>query len=192
MNRFGLGRGRWREVLSAGIALLRTFVPLRRSGLHLLSFFFGGYPILRVRGEFRAGYRFRTQVDQFRPAISVDRGASLTFGEDCFVNQGAMIHAAQRITIGDRVLIGDLAAISDTDFHSVTGNGEPRISPVVIEDDVWIARGVIVLPGVTIGRGAVVGAGAVVSRDVPGGSVVVGNPAREIRTFEVDSAFRRA
>jgi acetyltransferase-like isoleucine patch superfamily enzyme len=160
--------------------------------MHALSFFFGGYPVLRLHGDFRAGRRFRTVVDQFRPAITVERAATLTIGKDCFVNQGAMIHAASRITIGDRVLIGDLVAIADTDFHSVTGLDVPRTRPITVEDDVWVARGAILLPGVTVGRGAVVGAGAVVSRDVPGGSVVVGNPARVVRTFDVGDGFRRA
>jgi maltose O-acetyltransferase len=52
---------------------------------------------------------------------------------------------------------------------------------VVIEDDVWIAARVIVLPGVTIHKGAIVGAGAVVTKDVPEYAVVGGNPAKVIK-----------
>ena len=40
-----------------------------------------------------------------------------------------------------------------------------------------------VLGGVTIGDGCVIGAGAVVTRDIPAGSVAVGNPARAIRAI---------
>ena len=39
------------------------------------------------------------------------------------------------------------------------------------------------LPGVVIGRDALVGAGSVVVHDVPDGAVVVGNPARVIRSI---------
>jgi acetyltransferase-like isoleucine patch superfamily enzyme len=52
-----------------------------------------------------------------------------------------------------------------------------------------IGRGAIItanatlLPGVVIGRNALVGAGSVVTRDVPAGTVVVGNPARPIKTI---------
>jgi len=45
------------------------------------------------------------------------------------------------------------------------------------------AGGAVVLPWVTIGARSVVGAGAVVVRDVPPDTVVVGNPARVVRTL---------
>jgi len=51
---------------------------------------------------------------------------------------------------------------------------------IVIEDDVWLGYGAIVLDGVRIGRGAVVGAGAVVTRDVPEFAIATGVPARAI------------
>ena len=55
---------------------------------------------------------------------------------------------------------------------------------VVIEDDVWIASRVSILPGVTVGKGSVIAAGAVVTKDVPPSSLVGGIPARIIRTIE--------
>lgn len=40
----------------------------------------------------------------------------------------------------------------------------------------------IILPGLKVGDHSIVGAGAVVTKDVPAHSIVVGNPARVIRT----------
>lgn len=57
-----------------------------------------------------------------------------------------------------------------------------RAARCVIGHDVWIGHGAIVLPGVTIGTGAVVGAGAVVTKAVEPYTVVVGVPAKPIRT----------
>jgi acetyltransferase-like isoleucine patch superfamily enzyme len=44
---------------------------------------------------------------------------------------------------------------------------------IVIEDDVWIGFGAIILSGVTVGRGSVIGAGAIVAKDIPPYSVVI-------------------
>ena len=51
-----------------------------------------------------------------------------------------------------------------------------------IGHDVWIGHGAIVLPGLRLGNGAVVGAGAVVTKDVAAFAIVVGNPARVMRS----------
>ncbi|WAM33483.1 DapH/DapD/GlmU-related protein [Caldicellulosiruptor morganii] len=52
---------------------------------------------------------------------------------------------------------------------------------VIIEHDVWIGHGAIILPGVKVGIGAVIGAGAVVTKDVEPYSVVVGVPGKKIK-----------
>ncbi len=55
-------------------------------------------------------------------------------------------------------------------------------APLVIQDDVWIAHNVMILPACKfIGRGAIIGAGSVVTRDVPPYAVVAGNPAKKLR-----------
>ena len=56
--------------------------------------------------------------------------------------------------------------------------------PVTIKKGVWIGAGAIILPGVTIGEYAVIGAGATVTKDVPAYTVVVGVPARIVKTFD--------
>lgn len=51
-------------------------------------------------------------------------------------------------------------------------------------EDVTVGSNAVVLQGRTVGPGAFVGAGAVVTRDVPAGHVVVGSPARTLRTTD--------
>lgn len=52
---------------------------------------------------------------------------------------------------------------------------------IIIDDDVWIGYGAIVMSGVHIGQGAVIGAGAVVTKDVPPYAIVGGVPAKIIK-----------
>jgi acetyltransferase-like isoleucine patch superfamily enzyme len=58
--------------------------------------------------------------------------------------------------------------------------GPGRGLQVIVEEDVWIGFGAVLLTGVTVGRGAIVAAGSVVTRDVPPYAVVGGNPARTL------------
>lgn len=50
-------------------------------------------------------------------------------------------------------------------------------------NNVWIGAGVQVMPGVTIGDNVVIGGGSVVVKDIPSGSVAVGNPCRVVRAI---------
>ena len=51
----------------------------------------------------------------------------------------------------------------------------------IIGNDVWVGQNVIILGGISIGNGAILAAGAIVTKDVAPFSVVVGNPAHEIK-----------
>ena len=92
----------------------------------------------------------------------------------------------EAVEIGKNVMIGpELIVFSGnkrfdrTDIPMIEQTSD-EVSPVVIEDDVWIGARVIILPGRTIGQGAIVGAGSVVTKDVDPYSIVGGNPARVI------------
>lgn len=52
---------------------------------------------------------------------------------------------------------------------------------IVLDDDVWIGCGAMVLSGVHIGQGAVIAAGSVVTKDVPPYAIMAGCPAKLIR-----------
>jgi maltose O-acetyltransferase len=121
-----------------------------------------------------------------RGPLFVDYGTYITVGRGTFINYGLTALDVAPITIGNDVQIGPNVQLL-TPTHPV--DPEPRrnkleaAKPIVIEDNVWLGGGVIVLPGVTIGENSVVGAGSVVTRDVPANSVAVGNPARVIRVI---------
>jgi acetyltransferase-like isoleucine patch superfamily enzyme len=127
--------------------------------------------------------------------FNVEPTGLLEIGEDT-VLAGAVFMCAEHIRIGRRVIVSYNVTIADSDFHPLdpeerkrdaiasapSGDRSQRARlvtrPVIIDDDVWIGIGAIILKGVHIGRGARIGAGAVVTRDVPAGTIVQGNPAR--------------
>jgi putative colanic acid biosynthesis acetyltransferase WcaB len=86
------------------------------------------------------------------------------------------------IVLHPEVRIGHRCTLRQcTTLGNVDGTDGPTGAPVV-GDDVEIGAGVLVIGERRIGDGAILGAGAVVVSDVPAGVVVVGNPARPVRT----------
>lgn len=74
--------------------------------------------------------------------------------------------------------------ISTYPFKAMCLTGEAEAiskGDIVVDDDVWICHGAIILSGVHIGQGAVIAAGAVVSKDVPPYAIVGGVPAQIIK-----------
>jgi len=121
------------------------------------------------------------------PPFYCSYGQNTYIGDHVYLNYMCTILDNNQVHIGHHVMIGPVVQIY-TAAHPL--QAEPRIQgwevtkPIMIEDNVWIGGGAILLPGVRIGQNAVIGAGAVVSRSVPANTVVAGNPARVIREIE--------
>jgi acetyltransferase-like isoleucine patch superfamily enzyme len=114
--------------------------------------------------------------------------ARITIGNDTRIH-GSCLHATTSIEVGNRVLIAANCQIIDSHGHDLClDDPQNRIysrdegRPIVIEDNVWIGAGCIIMPGVTIGEGAVIGAQSVVTKSIPPRVVAGGSPARVIRT----------
>lgn len=69
-------------------------------------------------------------------------------------------------------------------YYSPDGVEQAAKGPIIVEDDVWIGYGTIVLSGVRIGKGAVIAAGSVVAKDVPPYGIWIGNGVVRYRFSE--------
>jgi acetyltransferase-like isoleucine patch superfamily enzyme len=109
-------------------------------------------------------------------------GGVIAIGRDVRVNRGCTIAARRSVTIGDDTMIGEFCSIRDAN-HGIAPDRPVRAQPhrargIEIGADVWIGRGVCVLPGAIIEDGAVIGANSVVTGRIPAGCIAVGAPAR--------------
>jgi maltose O-acetyltransferase len=99
------------------------------------------------------------------------------------INPDCLIDArGGSVVIGNNVDIGTQTHIWTLEHDPHDANHGTKGGDVTIEDHVWIASRVTILPGVRLGRGAVVACGAVVTRDVPEKAIVAGIPAKVIGT----------
>ncbi len=110
----------------------------------------------------------------------------MRIGDESWIGQMCFFHSAGGIEIGAHVGIGPAVTILTSTHQEQGRKVAPLLSPVqaakvVIEDEVNVGVGAILMPGVRIGRGAIVAAGAVVTKDVQPYAVVVGAPARFTR-----------
>ncbi len=99
----------------------------------------------------------------------------------CSLNSYSQIRCKNHISIGKNVRISRNVQIWDDDHHKIIGAKYVN-KEVIIEDNVWIGAGVIILKGVHIGEGSMIAAGAVVTRDVPANSLAGGVPAKVIKS----------
>ena len=112
------------------------------------------------------------------------------------IRQNAVIHAGSARFIMKKYSSSASGLVVSTGTHlSVVGCWRREINEakkreldpqntssgdVVVEEEVWLATNVVLMPGVVVGRGSAVGAGSVLRRSVPPYSTVMGNPARVV------------
>jgi acetyltransferase-like isoleucine patch superfamily enzyme len=114
---------------------------------------------------------------------------TLIIGDNTGIGHACSFTIGKKIVIGRHCRIAGQVWIFDSPGHPadpiarMAGSpvADDEVRPVLIEDNVWIGSGAIIMPGVTIGQGSIVAAGAVVMVSVPPNTMVAGNPARQLR-----------
>ena len=119
--------------------------------------------------------------------VEIQRGAVL--GRRVKVEAFAFIPGG--VTIEDGAFIGPHVCFTNDRYPAAIdaegkllgagGSGDWEVVPTVVEAGAAIGANATIICGVRIGAGALVGAGSVVTKDVPPGTLVVGNPARVVR-----------
>jgi acetyltransferase-like isoleucine patch superfamily enzyme len=113
---------------------------------------------------------------------------NISVGDYVSIGRGATFLASEsKIIINNKVMFGpNVTIVGGNHNTSVIGLfmydvKEKRANDdedVIIENDVWVGAGAIILKGVRLRRGCIIGAGALVNKSVPPYAIVGGVPAK--------------
>lgn len=191
-------RGAWRRIgfkRARGVTFIGQHVTLRNKRYISAGRNFIADDYCEINGLAKHGVVFGDRVTVGRFAMirasgqfgGRELGEGLYVGNNSNIGPYSYIGCSGGIRIGDNVMMSPRVSLyaenhnfAETD-RTMKDQGVTR-SPIVIEDDCWIASHSVILAGVTIGRGSVVAAGSVVTHSVPPYSIVAGVPARVIRS----------
>ena len=182
---------------------LRRFLRARGVYVHALDIYGGFYSIIKrlkvgqIRRRWRRLNRHNytavgnTARDVYFPLSSVRVGKH-TYGTLHILGygtpgEGLSIGCYRSIASGVTFVLGgghNLNTFSTYPFRSVFQDRELEAltkGAIIVEDDVWIGTGAMILSGVTLRRGTVVAAGSIVSQSSLAYSIIGGNPAKVIK-----------
>jgi virginiamycin A acetyltransferase len=130
-------------------------------------------------------------IDSFVKIKFTGGSGNISIGEGSYINSGCVLYSGNGIIIGKHVLVAANCTFAPVN-HAYESKSELIIKQrfkkskggIIIEDDVWIGAGVVILDGAVIRKGAVIGAGSIVSSEIESYAVCGGNPLKLIKYRE--------
>lgn len=110
----------------------------------------------------------------------------LIIGKNYNIQRGCIIDSSHcwLIEIGNNVTLAPRVHILAHDASTKQALGYTKIGQVIIGNNVFIGANTTILPNTKIGNNVIIGANSLVSKDIDDNSVVAGNPARKICSYE--------
>lgn len=127
------------------------------------------------------------------PEGAVGSSPALVLGNGCKIGRRCMLSAKNLIRLEEDVLLGPSVLIMDHnhEFSDVNrpiyAQGTTAGGRIIVERNCWLGYGAVILSNhgeLRIGRNSVVGAGSVVTQSFPPFSIVAGNPATLLKSFD--------
>jgi acetyltransferase-like isoleucine patch superfamily enzyme len=181
------------------ISVFRRLRGITKFGVNNYSYSYKNCPSIKGKmyinkiGKLNIGKNLAIVSLPWSTQLTVEEGASLTIGDNVFINAGCGIAATKEISIGNNVKIGPRTSILDSDYHLLDEDidKDHLRRPIIIEDNVWIGTRCTILPGVRIGRNSVIATGSVVNKDIPSNVLAGGTPAKVIKVLSVSDSWIR-
>jgi putative colanic acid biosynthesis acetyltransferase WcaF len=116
-----------------------------------------------------------------RPSVKITYPWKIEIGDHSWIGDEVSLYSLGNIKIGSNTVISQKSYLCAASHDYTSQAFDIFSTPVIIEDEVWIATDVFIGPGVTVGKGAVVGARSSVFKNIEGGYIYSGNPLRSVK-----------
>ncbi len=171
-----------------------------------LSILFNNFKLLRIKKRRFSSIIGRGLVinGRFREKIAIgknvsigrccrlgntfEEGNGIVLGDNCYI-QDYFTAIDGNITIHNNCLIASNVSIFGAN-HSIDIEDKFQTmirGDVEIGEYTWIGEKAIILPNVTIGNNCIIGAGSVVTKSIPPYSIAVGNPAKVVKKYDMET-----
>ncbi len=125
------------------------------------------------------------------PAFNCDYGVNIHVGENFYANYGCVILDVAEVRIGKNCFIAPQVGIY-TATHPIHPaercSGKEYAKPITIGDNCWIGGHAVINPGVSLGNNVIVASGSVVTKSFGDNIIIAGNPAKILRTIDLDKS----
>lgn len=127
--------------------------------------------------EIKTGTKIGTFVEIQK---NVKIGKNCKISSHTFICEG--VHIEEGVFIGHNVtFINDKIPRAVNLDGSMKTESDWKVVETFVKKGASIGSSATIMCGVTIGENSIVGAGAIVTKDVPKNTIVVGNPAKELK-----------
>jgi len=144
--------------------------------------------VLDAKGTKNRGIEIGENAYVGRNSIISCKEGSITLGDYCNISSNCTLLSETELRLGKYCFLAGRCYLVAGGNHVFDDPSTPIMfqpsyskGGIHIEDDVWLAAGVIVLDGVSIGKGSVVGAGSVITRSLQEYSIAWGSPAKKVK-----------
>jgi len=140
--------------------------------------------LIDARGSNKEGVVLKDGVIINRNTMIQSKGGNIEFGKSVSIGANSFIVSWAGIEVGEGTIIAGGCYFSAGKFEyddlNIRIQEQEMYSegPIAVGKNVWIATRVTILDGVSVGDDAIISAGSFVSNDIPGRSVVHGNPGK--------------
>lgn len=150
---------------------------------------FKGGKYITIGNNFKAATGF--WIDAYDGYEGSTYSPEIIIGDNVSFNTHCHIGCVNKVVLGNNILGASKIFITDHFHGSDELTNLPPVKrsliskgPVIIENNVWIGEGVVIMPNVKIGSNSIIGANSVVTKSFPKNSIIAGVPAKLIKTIK--------